>query len=305
MFNVFKKGEKRVDDFLPEYLQIGTFLQFGGLEFSNVGTNSKFIFEKQEAYIEKVGIATVEGIKFVNLYLGGVEGQEAYLQLRYKGEDIDVCKLFVNYDYIYPETEEEWIYWLGKDKLQGIIGDDTFIIDEEPVEKIARILYKVGASLYEEFHNFEDCDFYEEESYISTDIIEKLSQLTGKSYDEVKSFFEEKLEDEDWLLEIIKEEDLTAFYYNFSESDLQTEYYNINGKGKSYRYKEKVYQVNEDEKKVVKNIYEKRGAMYSRDIEDEFFEEEYIVVNYLHEKERKTISIDLGIPIQISTIKKV
>ncbi len=305
MFKVFKKGEKRIDDFLPENLKLGLYLKFSGLEFSNMGTKSKFIFEREGIYIEKMGTANLEGKKLVNLYLGGVEEQEAYIQLRYNKEEIEHIKLFVNYDYIYPESNEEWIYWLGKDKLQGIIGDETFIIDDEAGEKIERILFKVASSFYKEIHNLKDVDFFEEDSYIRTNIIEKIAILSKKTYEQVKKHFEEKLEDEEWLLDIQQYEHMTDFYYTFTEEDLQTEYFNLYEKGKSFKYKEKRYSYNEEKKDFEKKVYEKRSAIYSRDIEDEFFDEEFMLVNYLTKKDKRTIALDLGISLTLNSIKKV
>ncbi len=305
MFKVFKKGEKRIDDFLPENLKLGSYLKFDGLEFSNMGTKSKFIFEAEGIYIEKMGSATLEGKKLINLYLGGIEDQEAYLQLKYDKDEIEDIKLFVNYDYIYPESDQEWIYWLGKDKLQGIIGDETFIIDDEAVEKIGRILFKVASSYYKEIHNLEDVDFFEEDSYIRTNIIEKIAELNNKSYEEVKTHFKEKLEDEEWLLDIQQYEEMTDFYYTFTEEDLQTEYFNLYEKGKNFRYKEKRYSYNQDKNDFEKKVYEKRSAIYSRDIEDEFFDEEFILVNYLTKKDKRIIALDLGISLTLNSIKKV
>lgn len=305
MFKAFKKGEKRIDNFLPENLKLGSYLKFDGLEFSNIGTKSKFIFEAEGIFIEKMGTATLSGKKLVNLYLGGVEEQEAYLQLRFDKEDIEDIKLFVNYDYIYPENEEEWVYWLGKDKFQGIIGDETFIIDDEACEKIGRILFKVASSYYKEIHNLEDVDFFEEDSYIRSNIIEKIANLNKKTYEEVKKHFEEKLEDEEWLLDIQKDGEMTDFYYTFTDEDLQTEYFNLYEKGRDFKYKEKRYSYNEEKKDFEKKVYEKRSAIYSRDIEDEFFDEEFILVNYLTKKDKRTIALDLGISLTLNSIKKV
>ena len=304
MLNVFKKEDKNPHSFLPKHLHIGAKLNFNGLEFYGKGIKSKFIFEKEGSEVEKIGVIHVKNTMFVILYLKSLEEQDAFIKIRYEDREMKAASLYVNYDYVYPEDRMEWDYWLGRGNLKGIIGSDNFIVDEEPLEKIGRILLKIGKNLYDAYISIDDFEFIEENAYIATNIMEKIAEREGRSYNEVKGYFENRLEDEDWFLDIQKEGELTAFYYNFSEAELQTEYYNIYGdEGKKFSYKERIYYQNEAKAKLVHESCEKTAALYSRAVDDEFYEEEYMFVAHEKSEGKERISINLGIPIQLNNLK--
>lgn len=304
MLNVFKKEDKLSYNFLPDYLHIGANLNFNGLEFYGEGIKSKFIFEKEGIKIEKIGIIHIKDLVFAILYLKGAEDQDAFIKISYEDNKMSKAKLFENYDCVYPESKEEWLYWIGNNKIKGIIGADNFIVDEEPLETIGRILLKIGKNIYNDFISIDDFEFYEENAYISTNIIEKIAERENKSYEEIRTYFEERLEEEDWFLDIQKEGNLTAFYYNFADNELQTEYYNVYGdEGKKFNYKEKIYYYDEEKGKINYEVYEKIGALYARAIDDEFYEEEYMFVTYEKGKHKERISIDLGIPLQLNNLE--
>lgn len=306
MLNMFKKEDKNPHSFLPKNLHIGAKLNFNGLEFYGDGIKSKFIFEKEGSEVEKIGIIHVKNTMFVILYLKSLEEQDAFIKIRYEGKEMKTASLYVNYDYVYPEDRMEWDYWLGRGELKGIIGSNNFIVDEEPLEKIGRILLKIGKNLYDGYISIDFFDFIEENAYIATNIMEKIAEREGRGYQEIKEYFEGKLEDEDWFLDIQKEGKLTAFYYNFSENELQTEYYNVYGdEGKKFSYKEKIYYKDEAKEKLVYKNCEKTGALYSRAVDDEFYEEEFMYVVYEKSEEKERISINLGIPLQLNNLENL
>lgn len=302
MFKLFYNDIKIIEKLLPKSLKLNSYLKFCGLEFSNVGTNSKFIFEKENVYIREIGISFIGKIIILRLYLSGAEHQDAYILLEYMKNELINSNLFINYDCIYLKNKEDYLYWLGKEGLtKGIMNSKTFIIDEEPLERIGGILCKIALNFSGTLDYADKCIFQEEDSYISTDLLDKLVELTGKDYFEIKQIFEEKLEDENWFLDIQKEEGLTSFYYTFLDEELKIEYYKII-KEEMSGYIEKIYKIDEAGNKIYDRLIKRKTSFYSRAIEDEFFDEEYISLNKEKCDDFDKIAIDLGIPLKLNDI---
>lgn len=301
MFKIFYKDIKTIEKLLPKTLNLDSYLEFCAFEFSNVGTNSKFIFEKEKLYIAKIGISYIGNVTILRLYLKGVEHQDAYILLEYIEEELVNTSLFINYDCVYLKNPEEQLYWLGKKALsKGIMNSSTFIIDEEPLERIGGILCKIALGISGTLSYAEQCIFQEEDSYVSTDLLEKLADLEKVEYSKIRKIFEEKLEEEDWLLDIQKEDEKTAFYYNFINEELKIEYYK-NFQEYKEEHREKIYKI-QNGKKIFHKTINRKNTLYSRAIDDEFFEEEYISLNYENKEQLGKIVIDLGIPLKLRDI---
>lgn len=302
MFKLFYNDIKIIEKLLPKSLDLNSYLKFCGLEFSNVGTNSKFIFEKENVYIREIGISFIGEAVILRLYLHGSEHQNAYILLKYINDELIDSSLFINYDCIYLENKEDYLYWLGKEGLsKGIMNSRTFIIDEEPLERIGGILCKIALNFSGTLVYADKCIFQEEDSHVSTDLLDKLAELSQKDYFEIKQIFQEKLEDENWFLDIQKEEELTSFYYTFLEEELKIEYYKVR-KEEMNEYIEKIYTVDKSGKKIYDRLIKRKTSFYSRAIEDEFFDEEYISLNKEKCDNFDKIVIDLGIPLKLNDI---
>lgn len=313
ILDIFKKKRaavtehENIDDFLPQNLHIGSFIEFDEMEFSNIGLNSKFIFEGFDNIVQAVGIYELAGIKHVNVYLESQNGIESYLTVIYdkNGKDIESCRLFKLYDEVFPQSNDEWLYWIGNENIQGIINDETFIIEDEPIEKIGELLYKLTKKLYPNFKGFFDCDFDDNDSCMSTNVFSNIAEELEIDYDEVIAKYDTELSQLDWIVEVIKNDmsdDIVEIYFILTEGDLDIEYNNYYEINDATDYDERIYTNSIGENSTVVS---KKSMIFYREIKDEFFNEEYINVNVIEDGQGTHIALDIGIPISIKNLGKI
>lgn len=307
ILDIFRKNDTSqngIDGFLPNNLQIDSLIQFDELEFSNIGLNSKFIFEDFNNTVQAVGIYEVNEKKHVNIYLESQREIVSYLTIVYDEKDkgIESCRLFKLYDEVFPQSEEEWLYWIGNENVQGIMNEETFIIEDEPMERVGELLFKLTRKLYPEFKGFMDCSFEDYDSCLSTDLFSKIADELEIGYDEVIAEFDKYLSECDWIVEIIKndeDEKIIEIYFILTESDLDIEYSNYYQLDDATDYDEKIYSDKNDENPVIVN---KKSMIFHRKIDDEQFNEEYININVIEDGQGTHIALDIGIPIPVSAI---
>ena len=76
----------------------------------------------------------------------------------FSGKEVESCILFKNYDNIFPASEADWFTWLGDVSEVGLIGDQTFVIEDTPEERLQDILFKVIRKEVPSFNSFEDAE---------------------------------------------------------------------------------------------------------------------------------------------------
>lgn len=133
MFGFFKKKTTEIS-MIPKK---GDVLQINKMEFMTMNENTKFKFESEGVKIVETGKYSIMGLKFLNLYFRDIvnENLKGYIQIKLDEKDkAEECKVFTNYDTVYPEDAEDWEAWLGIDDERGIMCDDIFIIEDEGEE---------------------------------------------------------------------------------------------------------------------------------------------------------------------------
>lgn len=294
MFNFFKKERKQNDDFLPHNLKIGSYLEFDPILFSNLGLDSKFIFSGYRNIVEEIGIFEANGAKLVNVYLNSETGEKAYIQLMFSGKEVESCILFKNYDNIFPASEADWFTWLGDVSEVGLIGDQTFVIEDTPEERLQDILFKVIRKEVPSFNSFEDAEVSLQEKIFATDLLHRVAAGQGIDYLEVLKIVQEGFQGEKWIDKVEEGLNNTEFYLDLCEAEdhMISEYENYYEVGNGMKFEETVYQSKDgDPEKVLKKIH----ALYSRRVSEEFFEFEFISLNSIKGHDSAYISIDIGI----------
>lgn len=133
MFGLFKKKKEEVS-MIPKK---GDVLQIDKMEFMTINQNTKFKFESEGVKIVETGKYSIMGLKFLNLYFRDIvdTNLKGYIQIKLDEKDkAEECKIFINYDTIYPSSTDEWNDWLGTEYDRGIMCDDIFIIEDEGEE---------------------------------------------------------------------------------------------------------------------------------------------------------------------------
>ncbi len=302
----FLKGNKEnVEEYLPYNLKIGSSLEFDPILFSKLSSESRFSYRNTISVVKKIGIYDVDDTKYANIYLESVGNLKSYVQVGLKEDDIVECRLFLQYDEVFPEKKEEWKMWVGNHSAEGIIGKDTFVIEEDSLEKIKEILINISKTSYPDFKKFGKLNFSITECTFKTNIMKSISNSTGLSHIEVLENFEKKLQNEKWLEEIKIEGDSELLILNedFLGDLISTVYRNELDLTKFLDISEKIYSNNSFFKPD--SVLKKRYSVYSRKIRDEFYKKEFLELSFIKNEKTPHISIDIGIDIPVSQLNKI
>lgn len=304
MFNFFKKVKKQNDDFLPYNFKIGSYIEFDPILFSNLGLDSKFLFFSYKNIVKKIGIFEANGTKLVNVYLDSETGEKSYIQLMFSKKEVESCILFKNYDNIFPASEEDWLTWLGDDSEVGLIGDQHFVIEDTPEERLQDIVFKAMQKKIPSFKNFENIKVDLQENIFMTDLLHSAASREGLDYLEILKFIQDNFRGEKWIDKVEGCVHSTNFYINLCEAEahMTSEYDSYYEVSSGIEFKETIYSNKDGEpEKIVEKIH----ALYSRKIFEEFFEFEFISLNSIKNGDGAYISIDIGIELPKSILGKL
>ena len=302
----FLKGNKEnVEEYLPYNLKIGSSLEFDPILFSKLGSDSKFAYKNTVNVVKKIGIYDVNNTKYANIYLESVGNKKSYVQIGLKNSDIIECRLFLQYEEISQKEKSEWKKLIGNHSEQGVLGKDSYVIAEQPLEKIKELLIAITKGSYPDFRKFGKFDFALSENIFKTNIMKVISNSTGISYDEVIKNFTDRLQDEKWLSEISIDEGEEIFILNEDLMNYltQTVYKNELPSMKFLDIDEKIYGNNS----FFKPDYtlKKRFSIYSRKIRGEFYKKEFLELSFIKNEKTALLSIDIGIDIPTSQLNKI
>lgn len=146
MFNIFKK-DKIIESRMPKIKDI---LMLDKFELQSFNDDLLFNLSSEGIKIVDVGKYEIEGLKYTNLYFEDIVNPEikGYINLNIGvSENIDGCKIFLNYDNIFPLNEEEWDIWIGED---GILSDNLFYIENDDNEKEYDLFLNISMIRYNE-----------------------------------------------------------------------------------------------------------------------------------------------------------
>lgn len=304
MFNFFKKEKKQNDDFLPYNFKIGSYIEFDPILFSNLGLDSKFLFSGYRNIVKKIGVFEANGTKLANVYLDSETGEKSYIQLMFSGKEVESCILFKNYDNIFPASEEDWLTWLGDDSEVGLIGDQHFVIEDTPEERLQDIVFKVMQKKIPSFNNFEDAKIDLRENIFATDLLHCAADSEGIDYLEILKIVQDNFKGEKWIDKVEGDVHSTKFYINLCETEahITSEYENYYEVSSGIEFKEAIYSSKDgDSEKIVEKIH----ALYSRKVSEEFFEFEFISLNSIKNDDGAYVSIDIGIELPKSVLGKL
>jgi hypothetical protein len=121
----FKKKQKTSYIPSPLNLRIGCVVEFDNSAFLAIEDSMQVVMPESAMVIEAYGSIDFGGGVIAHRFYDA-DGQllEIITQV---GENIEEVRFFVPFDSIYPESEEEWDFWIGDD---GLIGYPTFMTKE-------------------------------------------------------------------------------------------------------------------------------------------------------------------------------
>lgn len=282
------KTLKREYQIICDNYPLGSEIIFDSFEFDKLGLNAAFYMKKGVYTVKKYGFFSVGDKHFANLYLD----KGIFLQIIYREDETlgyFVSKIVEKH---FLRNSFDKGFWLGSRDERGFMFYDDYFYGRDTWKFFGEFLENVCARYFKNFTNYEEIEYNVEDAYCSSNIIGLLIE-NGYSEDYVKESLQKELQEREWIIDFVYEDNNVEIYYHFNDNDLEKRFEFV---------KNSTYLI----KMVEKNrIYDKKiqSSMFKRNIEDEFYEREYLGITY--EEELSVINLVICIPIDITDFRKL
>lgn len=281
------KSLKKEYQVMYEKYPVGQKIIFDSFEFDKLGLNSSFYMKKGDYTVKKHGFFSVSEKHFVNFYFD----KGIYLQISYTEEEILGYWVFKVFEKHFLRNNFDRSFWLGGKEERGFMFYDDYFYGRDPWKFFGEFLENFCRTYFKGFKEYDDIEYEVEDAYCSTNLIEVLKTV-GFAEEEIRTALAKELKNREWIIDYAFDEEMLEIYYHFNDNDLEKRFQFI--RNSSYHIK------------MVENemVYDKKlnASMFSRSVEEEFYENEYLGIVY--DEELSLVYLSIAIPIDITDFKK-
>lgn len=281
------KSLKKEYESMYEKYPVGQKIIFDSFEFDKLGLNSSFYMKKGDYTVKKHGFFSVHEKHFVNIYFD----KGIFLQICYTDEEVLGYWVFKIFEKHFLRNSFDRGFWLGGKEERGFMFYDDYFYGRDPWKFFGEFLENFCRTYFKDFREFDDIEYEVEDAYCSTNLFQILK---SEGFDEktIKDAFDEELKNREWIIDYAFDGELLEIYYHFNDNDLEKRFKFM--KNASY-YIKMVENKNAYDKKI-------QASMFYRDVEDEFYEKEYLGISY--DEELSLVYLSIAIPIDITDFRK-
>lgn len=278
--------EKEIELICKMY-PVGKKVTFESFEFDKASINTVFYMDNKDYTILKHGFFKVGDKNYAQIFLD----RGLMLQICYLEGEAKQCAIFRTYKKYFLKNSMDRAFWFGGKEERGMMFFDDYFWGRDPWEYFGEFLENFISKYFPHIKEGNEFSYEVEDAYCSSDIVSFLREK-NISQEEIEEAFKKELAKRDWIIDYVFEEGNIEIYYHFDENELEKKFEFM--KNTSYYIK------------MIENgiVYDKQQSIsiFVRDVENEAYNEEYLVLVY--EQEMSMIYVNIGIPIIENSIRR-